>query len=65
MTASKDREPLADIETLANDLQVPKSWIYSQTRQKGPDSIPCFRVGKYVRFDRDEVREWLRRKQSR
>jgi predicted DNA-binding transcriptional regulator AlpA len=52
--------PLLDINEMAADLKIPKSWLYSKTRQQGENSIPVLRVGKYLRFDPVEVREWLR-----
>ena len=50
---------LFTVEQMAEDLNVPKSWIYGQTRLKGENRIPYLRVGKYVRFDPLEVRAWL------
>jgi excisionase family DNA binding protein len=47
------------ISELAEVLQVQKSWLYAQTRQTGPGSIPCIRVGKYLRFHPPSVLEWL------
>ncbi len=47
------------IDELAEKLRVPKSWIYGQTRRKGPDCIPCVRVGKYLRFREQDVMAWL------
>lgn len=49
-----------DIDELATKLNVPKSWIYSQTRRKGEGTIPVLRIGKYLRFNYQEVMEWLR-----
>ena len=58
-------EPLETIEETADFLKVKKSWMYKETRQKGADSIPCIRVGKYPRFQRSQVLAWLKLKQSR
>ena len=55
---------LKTVEEMAENLQVPKSWIYSRTRQKGPDAIPCLRVGKYLRFNSTEVMKWIVKQQS-
>jgi excisionase family DNA binding protein len=46
-------------QELANLLGVPTSFVYDRTRQKSPDPIPHFKVGKYVRFDLATVQEWL------
>jgi len=53
--------PLLDIDSLAEYLKVPKSWVYEKTRAKSNGSIPRVMVGKYVRFDLREVVEWLKR----
>lgn len=52
-------ERLIDVKELAQTIGVPISWIYSRTRQKGPDTIPHLRLGKYRRFRLSEVMEWL------
>jgi hypothetical protein len=37
---------LLAINELSLQLTVPKSWVYSRTRETGPESIPTLRVGK-------------------
>ena len=49
------------IEELAETLKVPKSWLYSRTRETGPGTIPRLKVGKYLRFDYQAVMDWLRK----
>jgi excisionase family DNA binding protein len=44
---------------MAKALRTPLSWIYSQTRKKGKNTIPMTRVGKYIRFEREKVLEWI------
>jgi excisionase family DNA binding protein len=39
-------------EELAERLKVPVSWCYEQSRQ---GNIPTHRIGRYVRFDLQEV----------
>ncbi len=46
---------------VAAELKVPKSWIYSRTRQIGPGTIPRIKIGKYIRFDFQSVMDWLRK----
>ena len=58
-------ERLLTPEEMAEKLNVPLSWVYSQTRQKGEGTIPVVRVGKYCRFIESHVFEWLRKKQSK
>jgi excisionase family DNA binding protein len=50
---------LLTIDEMAERLRVPKSWLYSRTRQTGPGTIPRINVGKYLRFRPDEVMDWL------
>ena len=47
------------VEELAKSLNVPKSWVYSRTRETGPDAMPRIKVGKYCRFVLNDVLEWL------
>jgi hypothetical protein len=58
----------ADILTpkeLADRLKVSKSWVFEQTRERAKvrnkkPPLPCIRLGKYLRFDWNEVSAWLR-----
>jgi predicted DNA-binding transcriptional regulator AlpA len=52
------------VEELAAELQVPKSWIYSRTRQTGEEQIPHLKCGKYCRFEMGQVIAWLNNKQN-
>lgn len=47
------------ISEMADTLKVPKSWLYSRTRETGPESIPRVRVGKYLRFRLEDVIAWI------
>jgi excisionase family DNA binding protein len=51
--------PLMDVDQLAGYLGVPKGWIYDRTRLLD-NPIPHLKVGKYLRFDLEEVMNWLR-----
>ena len=48
---------------LAAILKVPVSWIYQRTRL-GQEAIPHLRVGRYVRFDPQQVIEFLKERQA-
>jgi len=50
------------VDKLAVKLNVPKSWIYDRTRKGGPDPIPFYKIGNYVRFSLPEVVEYLKSK---
>ena len=45
---------LVTIKELAEVLQVPVSWIYQRTRL-GQTAIPHIKVGRYVRFNVEDV----------
>ena len=43
------------IEEAADLLRVKVSWLYERTRTNG---VPHIKLGKYLRFDRDELLTW-------
>ena len=47
---------IMDVEQLAGLLKVDKSWVYKQVQFK---SIPHFHAGKYPRFKRKEIDDWI------
>ncbi|NLD38798.1 MAG: helix-turn-helix domain-containing protein [Desulfatiglans sp.] len=55
-----ERNSYLTIDEIAETLKVPKSWIYSRTRETGPDTIPRIKVGKYLRFEPDKVLQWIK-----
>jgi predicted DNA-binding transcriptional regulator AlpA len=57
-------EPLDNVNDLAKKLNISPSWIYNKTRQKGPNTIPVIRVGRYCRFRPSEVLDWLQKRQK-
>ena len=52
-------DQLLSAKELAGRLRVPVSWIYDRTRADGPDRIPHYKIGKYVRFSEAEVAVYL------
>jgi len=58
-------QDLLTIIEMAERLKVPKSWLYSRTRETGSGSIPRINVGKYIRFIESEVMDWLRRRNEK
>ena len=56
-----DPQPLLDAGEVAELLKVPISWVYSRTRKRSLDRLPGFRLGKYWRFQREDVLAWLER----
>ena len=57
-------DELLTVDEVASRLKVPKTWVYERTRLRGPDHLPFFKLGKYLRFDEGDVRAWLERKRS-
>ena len=56
-------EPLLTAQQLAERLNVPATWVSEQTRSRAKarskSTLPCIRLGKYVRFRWSEVSAWL------
>jgi len=50
---------LLTVDELAGVLRVPKSWVYSRTKETGLGSMPRVVVGKYRRFVLADVMAWL------
>ena len=50
------------VNQVAKKYQVPVSWVYEQTRRRHylKNSIPCFSLGKHLRFFEHEVDFWIR-----
>ena len=49
-------EPLLTSEQVAELLSVDTSWVREQARR---ETIPHLRLGRYVRFRRASIEEWL------
>jgi excisionase family DNA binding protein len=52
-------DELATVEEIAAFLRVPPSWVYERTRRRGVERIPHFKLGKYLRFARRDVMDWV------
>ncbi|MFH1893171.1 MAG: helix-turn-helix domain-containing protein [Candidatus Zixiibacteriota bacterium] len=53
-------QKLLNVQELAEKLNVPVTWIYDRTRSGSTDHIPHYKVGKYLRFAKEEVIDYLR-----
>lgn len=51
---------MVGVKELSEKLNVPVSWIYEHTR-KGSKAIPHMKIGKYVRFDLEEVMTFIKK----
>jgi hypothetical protein len=49
-------------DELAERWRVKKSWVYSRTRETGPDAMPKVKLGKYIRLEPEQVDAWLANK---
>ena len=52
-------EELLTVEDVAALFRVPKSWVYERTRRRGADRLPFIKLGKYVRFEEQSLRQYL------
>jgi hypothetical protein len=57
---------LVTAKELAEKWNLPLSWIVDHCRVRCADSIPCFRLGRYTRFDLEspELAAWLARRKA-
>jgi predicted DNA-binding transcriptional regulator AlpA len=50
---------------VAERLQVKPSWVYEQTRERAEvrnaDPLPHIKMGRYLRFDWQDILDWLER----
>jgi excisionase family DNA binding protein len=58
------QSPLADDELLtvrdaARHLNVTVSWVYEHARTDAEDCLPFVKLGKYLRFDRADLRRYI------
>jgi predicted DNA-binding transcriptional regulator AlpA len=53
---------------VAERLQVKPSWVYEQTRERNAvrnrDPFPHIKLGRYLRFDWQDVSDWLERRKT-
>jgi predicted DNA-binding transcriptional regulator AlpA len=54
-----------DVRDVCREYKLGPSWVYSRTRDGGPEWIPHLKLGKYLRFDRVEIQVWIRNKNRR
>lgn len=56
---TQSQSELMTVQQVAELLQVPVSWVYGRLRKRSLQKLPGYRLGKYWRFDREEVLAWL------
>jgi excisionase family DNA binding protein len=52
---------LLTAEEVAAVLRVTPAWVYAQTRRR---RIPHLRLGRYVRYRRETLEEWMQQVES-
>lgn len=52
-------DELLTVSDAARLLNVTVSWVYEHTRDGSEDRLPFVKLGKYVRFDRTDLREYI------
>ena len=52
-------DELLTVNDAARLLNVTISWVYEHTRDDADDRLPFVKLGKYVRFDRTDLREYI------
>lgn len=50
---------------VADILKVPVSWVYDHTRPRCCNPLPCFKIGKYLRFYAADIYAYVERMRSR
>ena len=66
--STTDAYELLTVEEVAALLKVSKSWVYEHTRSRGvprADRLPHLKIGKYVRFDPQSIRQFIERHSTR
>ncbi|MBZ0167528.1 MAG: helix-turn-helix domain-containing protein [Candidatus Omnitrophica bacterium] len=54
---------LVNVDEMAGILGVSKWWLYDRT-SKGQKAIPHYKLGKYLRFDVEEVMQFFAQKRN-
>ncbi len=57
----RDSVTLLTVQEVALLLKVAISWVYEHTRKRGKARLPHLKLGKYLRFEEQAVREFLGR----
>jgi Helix-turn-helix domain len=62
-TGERRRESslLLTVEEVACLLHVPVSWVYERSRRRGPEQLPHFKIGKYLRFEVRALTDFIQR----
>jgi excisionase family DNA binding protein len=61
-TTALKPENILTVEELAKRLKTSKNWVYEKTRDRGQygEPLPVLKMGRFLRFDWEDVSRWLR-----
>jgi excisionase family DNA binding protein len=57
-------DALLTVHEAARFLNVSVSWVYEHTRDNADDRLPFVKLGKYLRFDRTDLRAYVDAKRA-
>ena len=57
-------DELLTVQDAARFLKVSVSWVYEHVRPGADDRLPVVKLGKYLRFDRRDLRAYVDAKRS-
>ena len=57
-------DELLTVHDAARFLNVSASWVYEHTREDADDRLPFVKLGKYLRFDRADLRAYIDAKRA-
>ena len=57
-------DELLTVHDAARFLNVSVSWVYEHTREDADDRLPFVKLGKYLRFDRTDLRAYVDAKRA-
>ena len=63
-TGDAATDELLTAEDVAALLKVKVSWVYDRIRPTSGDRLPHIRLGRYVRFERSAVEDFIRRQRN-
>jgi excisionase family DNA binding protein len=56
---TKEDGELLTVHEVANLFKVPVSWVYERCREGASDPLPHLKLGKYLRFSKAELLEYM------
>ena len=48
-------------DELSEKLNISKKWIYEKTQRYAQNPLPHYKIGKYLRFNLEEVLNWAKK----